>query len=643
MFQIKSKIKSALIIFVVTIIVYVTYDNLQKIEAQRNLPVGVTEVEISDWVKTREVDEIGDYEKKLNSHVDLVELNQNVSIDDVQAIDGLYDDKWNLSSIPLLNGSTSVVSQESAENSEEGIDVSQENTEISEETTEDIVQASITGNKVLRTIVNTGTSSLLRYNIEQLSAYLKSDTPVVWSENGTVTWNLWTSVDDKKTAIEWRMISGKFNLSYEQLQKIKSRDAHMLLGIPADNDYGFELIIPYNDIISVFVNEKPTSINYTSKSTLIQYYLNSTRSDYKYTAGSNYCKNEYHNELSNHTDGNHVDTNVLDQSGLLDCEILNNLKSGENTIDILIGNIIISKASLNNSNGFSKLNLYIIESPKINISAQFYKYENEEIVYFDENYLPKKDEKVYLRIDVENKSTITLNNLDLTMKINSQLPLEINGNDVFYDNQDITSKTRCYINEDFSNKYTIDELKSINPAQKMTIMSDDINYTITQQNCKDKYVYIESVATLNYIRDELTYIDSKKLETGSSSAREKRIRIPVSSAFGCLNISCSVEGENLDDTSFMLNISSSDDFANLLIKLGQTCKLNDLSLSEYDINLIVPQDYQVVDTDTYSSSIQNKVSLNSTNYEKNIQIKLKKKNNPYFYKNNQESVSLSFK
>lgn len=643
MFQIKSKIKSALIIFVVTIIVYVTYDNLQKIEAQRNLPVGVTEVEISDWVKTREVDEIGDYEKKLNSHVDLVELNQNVSIDDVQAIDGLYDDKWNLSSIPLLNGSTSVVSQESAENSEEGIDVSQENTEISEETTEDIVQASITGNKVLRTIVNTGTSSLLRYNIEQLSAYLKSDTPVVWSENGTVTWNLWTSVDDKKTAIEWRMISGKFNLSYEQLQKIKSRDAHMLLGIPADNDYGFELIIPYNDIISVFVNEKPTSINYTSKSTLIQYYLNSTRSDYKYTAGSNYCKNEYHNELSNHTDGNHVDTNVLDQSGLLDCEILNNLKSGENTIDILIGNIIISKASLNNSNGFSKLNLYIIESPKINISAQFYKYENEEIVYFDENYLPKKDEKVYLRIDVENKSTITLNNLDLTMKINSQLPLEINGNDVFYDNQDITSKTRCYINQDFSNQYTIDELKSINPGQKMTIMSDDINYKITQQNCKDKYVYIESVATLNYIRDELTYIDSKKLETGSSSAREKRIRIPVSSAFGCLNISCSVEGENLDDTSFMLNISSSDDFANLLIKLGQTCKLNDLSLSEYDINLIVPQDYQVVDTDTYSSSIQNKVSLNSTNYEKNIQIKLKKKNNPYFYKNNQESVSLSFK
>lgn len=622
---------------------YVTYDNLQKIEAQRNLPVGVTEVEISDWVKTREVDEIGDYEKKLNSHVDLVELNQNVSIDDVQAIDGLYDDKWNLSSIPLLNGSTSVVSQESAENSEEGIDVSQENTEISEETTEDIVQASITGNKVLRTIVNTGTSSLLRYNIEQLSAYLKSDTPVVWSENGTVTWNLWTSVDDKKTAIEWRMISGKFNLSYEQLQKIKSRDAHMLLGIPADNDYGFELIIPYNDIISVFVNEKPTSINYTSKSTLIQYYLNSTRSDYKYTAGSNYCKNEYHNELSNHTDGNHVDTNVLDQSGLLDCEILNNLKSGENTIDILIGNIIISKASLNNSNGFSKLNLYIIESPKINISAQFYKYENEEIVYFDENYLPKKDEKVYLRIDVENKSTITLNNLDLTMKINSQLPLEINGNDVFYDNQDITSKTRCYINQDFSNQYTIDELKSINPGQKMTIMSDDINYKITQQNCKDKYVYIESVATLNYIRDELTYIDSKKLETGSSSVREKRIRIPVSSAFGCLNISCSVEGENLDDTSFMLNISSSDDFANLLIKLGQTCKLNDLSLSEYDINLIVPQDYQVVDTDTYSSSIQNKVSLNSTNYEKNIQIKLKKKNNPYFYKNNQESVSLSFK
>ncbi|MDY2734738.1 hypothetical protein, partial [Intestinibacter sp.] len=226
------------------------------------------------------------------------------------------------------------------------------------------------------------------------------------------------------------------------------------------------------------------------------------------------------------------------------------------------------------------------------------------------------------------------------MKINSELPIEINENNMLFNNQDITSKTRCYINEDFSNQYTLSELNSIASGQKITIMSEDINYTITHANCKDKYVYIESVAKLNYIRDNLTYIQIRNCEKISGLIKENRIKIPVSNAFGCLNITCSVE--NPDDMSFMVNISGSEDFANLLIKPGQTYTINDLRLSQYDINLIVPQDYQVVDTDTYSSSIQNKVSLSSTNYEKNVQIELKKKSNPYFYKNDQETVSLSF-
>lgn len=605
MFQIKSRIKSALILFVVTIIVFVTYDNLQKIEAQRNLPAGVTEVEISDWTKTREANEIGDGEKKLNSHIDLSGLNQNISDDDVEAIDGLYDATYKLRPMSLIPG-----------------------------------DVSINGNKVLRTIIKSGkTSDLLGYHIDQLYEYLKSDKPIQWSENGTVSWNLWTKVDSAKSAVEWRMLSGKFNISEAQMEKIKSNEAEVLLGIPADNDYGFELVIPFNDIISVFLNKNPTSINYTSRSTFKQYYLNSVLANYR---NLDTCQqNEYHCALSNHTDGYHVDTNTLDQNNLLDTNISYNLIAGENTIDILIGNLITSESLLNSSYGFSKLNIYIIDSPKINISAQFYTYKNEEIVYFDENYLPKKDQKVYLRIDVENKSeNVTLNNLDLVMKINSELPIEINENNMLFNNQDITSKTRCYINEDFSNQYTLSELNSIASGKKITIMSEDINYTITHANCKDKYVYIESVAKLNYIRDNLTYIQIRNCEKISGLIKENRIKIPVSNAFGCLNITCSVE--NPDDMSFMVNISGSEDFANLLIKPGQTYTINDLRLSQYDINLIVPQDYQVVDTDTYSSSIQNKVSLSSTNYEKNVQIELKKKSNPYFYKNDQETVSLSF-
>ncbi|MGM9535067.1 MAG: hypothetical protein ACI3VR_07430, partial [Intestinibacter sp.] len=576
------------------------YDNLQKIEAQRNLPAGVTEVEINDWTKTREANEIGDSEKKLNSYSDLSELNQNISDEDVESIDGLYDARWNL--------------REPSEG--------------------------ITGNKVLRTIVNTGTSTKLRYNIDQLYGYLKSDKPIEWSENSTVSWNLWTKVDTTKSAVEWRMLSGKFNISETQLKKIKSNQAEVLLGIPADNDYGFELIIPFNDIISVFLNKNPTSINYTNRATLKEeYYLNNKFISYRNTAVLDTCQQgEYHTVLSNHTDGYHVDTNTIDQNNLLDTNISDNLIAGENTIDILIGNII---TKLNSSYGFSKVNIYIIESPKINISGQFYTYENQEIVYFDENYLPKKDQRVYLRIDVENKSeNIALNNLDLAMKINSELPLEISRDSVLFNNQDITSNTRCYINEDFSNQYTISELKSLAPGQKISIMSDDIKYTITQKNCKDKYVYIESVAKLNYVRGNLTYIDTRKLEGSSSLAKENRISIPVSNAFACLNITCSVDAPS--ETSFMISISGSQDFANLLIKPGQTCTINDLSLGQYNISLIVPQDYQVVDTSTYSASIQNTVTLSATNYEKSVQIELEKKNNSYFYKNNQEKINLSF-
>ncbi|MGN1032978.1 MAG: hypothetical protein ACI4PU_05910, partial [Intestinibacter sp.] len=365
-FEIKSRIKSALILFVVTIIVYLTYDNLQKIQAERNLPVGVTEIEISDWVKTREADEIGDGEKKLNSHIDLKELNQNISTEDVQAIDGLYDAKWNLRSISLIP-----------------------NQESTEENVEDTVD--ITGNKVLRTIVKPDKNYDLRYHIDQFYEYLKSDRPIQWSENGTTTWNLWTRVDDTKTSIEWRMLSGKVYISDEQIKKLKSKDAQAVLGIPADNDYGFELIIPYNDIISIFVNKGITTINYTNRSMLKTYNLNDTLVSYKYTSGSKDCKNEYHDSLSNHTDGHHVDTNTLNENNLLDSNIADKLKFGDNTIDILIGNFIVSEDMLNSSCGFSKLNLYIIESPKINISAQFYTYKNEEIVYFDEDYLPKKD------------------------------------------------------------------------------------------------------------------------------------------------------------------------------------------------------------------------------------------------------------
>ena len=62
-----------------TVFVFITYDNLQNIQAERSLPLGVTEIELTNWTKTREPEEIGDGEKKMNSHSDRAELNEGIS------------------------------------------------------------------------------------------------------------------------------------------------------------------------------------------------------------------------------------------------------------------------------------------------------------------------------------------------------------------------------------------------------------------------------------------------------------------------------------------------------------------------------------------------------------------------------------
>ena len=52
----------------------------------------------------------------------------------------------------------------------------------------------------------------------------------------------------------------------------------------------------------------------------------------------------------------------------------------------------------------------------------------------------------------------------------------------------------------------------------------------------------------------------------------------------------------------------------------------------------------MVNSTTSKRSIQNKIFLNQQsikNYNGNIEIKLKKKNNPYFYKNKQGKININ--
>ena len=137
-----------------TVFVFITYDNLQNIQAERNLPLGVTEVELTNWTKTREPEEIGDGEKKMNSHSDRVELNEGISAEDVESIDGLYknvkEDGKNylkLRTIKDVSSSSDIT---------ENINVDTDKSE-----------REVSGNKVLRTMINSGNETqLISYSLE---------------------------------------------------------------------------------------------------------------------------------------------------------------------------------------------------------------------------------------------------------------------------------------------------------------------------------------------------------------------------------------------------------------------------------------------------------------------------------------------
>lgn len=658
-----------------------------NIQAQRNLPEGVSEIEIYDWTRTREPTEIINGEKKLNSYSTLSGFNKGISEDEVAEIDELYDAKLNLRSISLVSESESVKEEPKVNDIEEELvqadikannvekelvqvdidannveeesvqsDVDANNVEESVQVDEDATDKSIKGGKVLRTIANYE-SSTLRYNINSLREYLKSNQNVVWNDN-KVTWDLYTLVNENESAIEWRLFSAKFNLTSEQLNMIKnskSIDTQMVLGISADNQYGFELVIPFNDIINVFVNDKITSINYASRSTVSKYYFNDTLVTYKYTLSSKCPSIDYHNSLSSHTGNTHLDTTGLNESDFLDTRIRDNLKIGENNIDFVIGNIIDDENLLSTSNGFSKVNLYIIENPKVDIKTTFYTYHNNDIVYYNKDYLPKNGESVYMRIDIENNSEkIDVENLDLIINVSRSNQIKLNSQKVTLDGK--TINVRCYINEDFSTEgYSISRIKNLNTGEKISIISDDLKYTVTSNDCKTGYVYLVCNLKMNYITDNLKYSVWKKLENKAGVTNDNRIKIPVSELLGSFTISLEVEDEDivevstlnekynnsLKDKGFLLNLSSSQDFVNMYILPGQTYTVNDICLNlDYKINFVLPQDYEIVDTTSYSNSGENLAKVQNENSSQHIEIKIKKKKGSYFYKNDQKKITV---
>ena len=138
------------------------------------------------------------------------------------------------------------------------------------------------------------------------------------------------------------MLSAKINISQEQYDLLSNNEAYAVLGVEADNEYGFELIVPYNDIISVFINGFVTSLNYQNRNTDRIYNLDGSNTKYKPSTLSK-CKNPtiHKSDLSKHTDFYHFETGVFNMSNtsglnanmIMETDISNKLNLEENSID----------------------------------------------------------------------------------------------------------------------------------------------------------------------------------------------------------------------------------------------------------------------------------------------------------------------
>lgn len=550
-------------------VIYNFFDVMKGCDADGVLPNGVIEVEIDNWTKTREPVEVVQGEKKINSHEDLWELNNGVA--DVDKLEGLYDGSFKLVDIDTLNENR----------------IANGNSDLA------------TGGKVLRTIMKSQ-SRKLSYDFSTISEYLRSDNPVNW-QNDRISWSTYTSQSDN--AMEWRMVSGRFNLNEQQMNLLDSNKYQIVLGVPVDNQYGFELIIPFNDVLSVFINGGTTRLNYKNSNLVGDYILNNNIMSFeKVSRGTEYAN------LCSHTGNSYVDLKQLNtNSSILKSNLSKNVSLGENRIDFLIGNLTSSSYG-----GFSRLNLYIIEIPKIDVRLDFYKYDGEDIVYFDNEYTPDMNEEVYFDVVLENFSeNIILENISIEGKIGDLYRLRFNSSEISYNDQPVEIENCTY---------------TLHPLSEIILRSGEFKYTVTKENCVREAVYSSLKLRGSYIIEGLPYLEVYEKLTN----KDNRLKNPVEKNIASLSVNCEVEG-GIDGQEIVFQLSSSDDFCNIILKNGHTSNVKNLGLKLYNVNLIVPQGYELVECPT-------SFSFDNRNLSKSTTVKLRKKDMNCFYKDDRVMI-----
>ena len=579
--------------------------NLVYVKKSDALPTGVDRVEIGNWTKTREINEIKGEEKKLNSERfdNIRNINFEDSLSQIEEFTNLYTStSKSMRTVKQVNDDSKNIIKE---------------------------------NKVLRTRVRTF-EPIYSFTYDTIKTWIGSEESPTWGEgylgSKIITWPCYVEVlkyDINGVApIEWRMLEGEFKLNKEQLEAIKLKKVQPVIGI--ESEEGDQLILPFCDLLSIFINGEITDINYRASSEPYKFKIDKVIGNYSLVnlmENNKYCNKEMDNKLSQHTRNKHIDCNILtktisdnyykmvgDVSQYIKPEI------SDYKISLLIGQLgRMGEGILNYNGGISKITLFLIENPKFNVNIKPYTInDNGKKLYINSDYKFSYNEKILFDVEIINESSsYDYSNLDLRIDLIKELKegsakirdvFQFNKSTAKYNDTSIKDNVNVYVNDD-NTPCSINELSNLDKGDKLTISSNKLAYTVTEYNALKEQIDYDYTLQVNYLNDHIFY---KYTNTNRLQANLIEGRLTVT-----------VNGN--DEDYFYLKLKGEDNSANIKVKSNEPYTVLNLDYDkEYELSLINSLSYKSV-------SSQNFVLKNASGYNtKSITINANTKPNNYF-------------
>lgn len=602
--------------FMVLVLLVINLIYIKRIEA---LPLGVDRVEIGNWTKTREINEIEEGEKKLNSEylTGIENINVDESLSEFEIFNSLYTSSYSIRAPKYV----------SSDNYEGN-------------------QSVIKGNKVLRTKIRT-TNPIYSFDYKTMSLWVGSDIDVKW-QNGSlgskiITWPCYVKpLENNKaqTPVEWRMIEGEFELDKNQLNSILSKKVQPVLGIESDND--MSLVIPFSDILNIFINGEITDLNYRVVTDEYKFRIGNSNNMGSYkevnaVGNEKYCNKERDEYISNYTNNKHIDCNILKSSTNHNYyemigDISQYIKPSINKykISLLIGQVgRYGKDISNYKGGVSKLSLYLIENPKFKVKIKPYIMSNNEKVYISEDYKFSYNEKILFDMEVENQSlNYDYSNLDLKIGFIKSLTqqnmgyknlFQLNKNDVTYNGTSIKDNVRIYV-DNKDQPYTISKLSDLNKKEKITISSDKFFYKVTEDNTLKEIISCDSILEFNYIDKHIYY------------KYEDTTKLNIKPIGGRITVSINSKEEDY----FYMKLEGENNLSNIKVESNQPYTIYNLDYdTEYKLTLLNSTSYKPVSIHRFT--LKNSIGYN----KKSIVINVDKKTNNYFTQRKVEKININ--